>query len=117
MKQHSMVNVFNPNDQKESLDATHNEIGHFSSQCPKGNKKNKDSATKESKDSETKDSKSNKQRDVKAFFTGTARKDDWFVDSGASAHMTGNREYFTQIHKAHLSHIIVANESFCTGSR
>ncbi|KMQ91985.1 gag-pol polyprotein [Lasius niger] len=89
---------------------TCNEIGHFSSQCPKGNKKNKDSATKESKDSETKDSKSNKQRDVKAFFTGTARKDDWFVDSGASAHMTGNREYFTQIHKAHLSHIIVAND-------
>lgn len=78
------------------------EIGHFSSQCPK-------QRTKKNKDSEIKDARSNKQ--LRRFsLAPRQRMTGRFIDSRASAYMTGNREYFIQINKAQLSHILVAND-------
>lgn len=61
------------------------QIGHYRNQCPN----NENSSTM---------SKKNKRKKTNVFsaifLNGTFKKHDWYVDSGASAHLTANESWF-----------------------
>ena len=43
------------------------------------------------------------------FTTGEFKNTDWYVDSGASVHLTTNKQWLVSRRKPDLSHIIVAH--------
>lgn len=45
-----------------------------------------------------------------AFLNGEFSIDDWYVDSGASVHMTSNRESLSQVRDHNIKEIVVANK-------
>ncbi|CAF4947657.1 unnamed protein product [Pieris macdunnoughi] len=66
-------------------------IGHFKNQCPEVKEKQVNAFSA-------------------AFFNSEFNKDDWYIDSGASTHMTSCRENLLEVRKVHdMKEIIVAN--------
>ena len=76
-----------------------NGYGHFSKNCPK--KYNK---TKEKNEQNHVLLTSYKSRDTKG-------SDDWFIDSGASAHMTWNKHNLINVRSAINNEVVVANNN------
>lgn len=74
------------------------QTGHFKSQCPN------------SSFSDNKRKQSNAFSAV--FLNGRFSKRDWYIDSGASVHMTANKNWIKNpSYQNHMREIIVANES------
>ncbi|KAA5587855.1 hypothetical protein F3H15_36800, partial [Pseudomonas aeruginosa] len=66
-------------------------IGHFKNQCPELKEKQVNAFSA-------------------AFFHSEFNREDWYIDSGASAHMTSSKENLLQVRKVHdMKEIIVAN--------
>lgn len=93
--------------QKKQIRCYHcKKIGHFKSQCRLLNKDNKQKST------------SNVLSAV--FLTREFNQDDWYVDSGASAHMVSNKNLLTNIsYEPKVKEIIVADRTkvpvLCSG--
>lgn len=83
-KDKSSVNCFNCN-----------EKGHYASKCPKKNTQTKDSLMLVST----------------SFVAKTKNATEWYIDSGASAHMTMNEENLTTLCEPKSKEIIVGNNS------
>lgn len=78
------------------------QTGHYRNQCPK----------------DVKDSSNNKVSERKqtnafsaVFLNGCFSKNDWYIDSGASGHLTANEHWITNVSNNHtVQEIIVANK-------
>ncbi|XP_071582491.1 uncharacterized protein [Temnothorax nylanderi] len=72
------------------------QFGHIAPKCPQKEKP-----------------KNKKTNEPKAFFTGnaTGKAEDWLIDSGASSHMTGDREWYKELKKCENTKIKVANNA------
>lgn len=76
-----------------------NKLGHFSRACPQKKKASKGKSTKA-------ESLLYSSCTVKSHSS-----DDWFVDSGASAHMTVSKSHMENFSKPHNSEVIVADNT------
>lgn len=77
--------------------------GHYRNQC---NFKDKSSNNSEKKSSKTSNAFS------AVFFNRIFDKSDWYVDSGASSHLTSNRDWMTDVnYSGFAKEIIVANQN------
>lgn len=94
--------------------------GHFRKDCP--DLRRKLNRVRQEKANECKEKEDmNKEEDTakkayvmelyKALHIAGSRKlaDSWFIDSGASAHMCGNKESFSEIDLNHNSRVVVGN--------
>lgn len=80
------------------------EMGHFRSRCPK------------SKSKYVKENKNVFRHQSNAFsavfLSGSFSKNDWYVDSGASVHLTANKDWLSEIStKTNMKEIMVANQT------
>jgi hypothetical protein len=79
-------------------------MDHFASQCPKRKKKKPQMAA-----SATVDEFAKSFEEDFCFIvcmSSTNVSDMWFVDSGASCHMTGRKEWFTRLQKGGVNLVI-----------
>ena len=79
-------------------------MGHFASQCPKRKNKKPQMETSIAVDEFAKSFEED-------FFFITCMSSAvvskfWFVDSGASCHMTGHKEWFTRLHEGGVNLVI-----------
>lgn len=75
---------------------------HIANACP----------SKNTNDKKGKEKKNEKPDTVKAFMSGmlsVCRKDEWFMDSGASSHMSPHSDILFERKKASVSEITIAN--------
>lgn len=93
-----------------------NEFGHKSSECPRRSSTQKyggqsgGHANGSSKNHHHHASKYTPTFSA-VFLNGKYNKSDWFVDSGASSHMSMNRNWFHNISASKISEITTANNS------
>ena len=91
-------------------------LGHYVSQCP--NKKNKKSSqTAASADIDEFSSKFDEDFSLIAFLSSSSTQATgvWYIDSGASYHMTGVREHFSSFREEEMTFDIeMGNKSKCT---
>ena len=85
--------------------------GHFSSQCPNKKKKNNTQMAGSAKVEEF-----NKNFDedfcLNACMASTTRSSVWYVDSGASCHMTGQKRFFKNLQEGGLNiHIELGDDA------
>lgn len=87
------------------------EVGHKRSQCPrlKSASKSNSDGSRNQKDA------TNAAKKVHAFsavfLTGNFSKDDWYVDSGATSHLSVNVDWLLEKNDVNNSYITVANNS------
>lgn len=81
-----------------------NELGHMANKCP--NKKNENIKPSQSKNETPKNGGFSA-----VFLSGDFSKNDWYIDSGASMHMTSNKGWLEGISKSNISEIVVANST------
>jgi hypothetical protein len=80
-------------------------MGHFASQCPKKKKKNKPQMAASAKVDEFA-KRFEEDFCFIACMSSTTVSDIWFVDSGASCHMTWHKEFFTRLQEGGVNLII-----------
>jgi hypothetical protein len=80
-------------------------MGHFASQCPEKKKKDKPQMAASAAVDEFAKSFEEDFCFV-ACMSSTAVSDIWFVDSGASCHMTGRKEFFTRLQEGGVNLVI-----------
>lgn len=88
--------------------------GHLKRNCREFLKEsNKEGHSNQAKKEEKPKAKANQAQSVSdgplAWMIGFGEPADWFVDSGASRHMTGNRSFFSKLQKAKCASVILAD--------
>lgn len=85
-----------------------NKMGHYKNKCPmlKSNG-DKDSGKRNS----TNGHAHGKELSLTCYVNNQCQKDEWILDSGASAHMTNNRQFIKTIIETSSDDITVANDS------
>jgi hypothetical protein len=77
-------------------------LGHYASQCPNKKKKGKPQVAASTEVDEF-SAKFEKEFSLVACLSSTSVSTSvWYIDSGASSHMTGVREYFTDLSEGDL---------------
>lgn len=74
------------------------QTGHYRSQCPNNPKFNKNADRKQSNAFSA------------VFLSGSFNKTDWYIDSGASVHLTANVDWITSRYRKVQQEIMVANQ-------
>lgn len=91
-----------------------NSYGHKASVCVSKNSKKKTHQYKGNEKSKT-NNNNNNNKDKKAFCVvysaGSLDKDSWFVDSGASKHLTMRDDWMSSKQESEIKEILVANNS------
>jgi hypothetical protein len=91
-------------------------FGHYAGQCPnkkKGKNKAQVAASADTQVSEFA-TKFEKEFSLVSCLSGTIAKGAWFMDSGASRHMTGSRDLFTSISEEDSElHVELGNNARC----
>jgi hypothetical protein len=79
-------------------------MGHFASQCPERKKKKPQMAASAAVDEFSKSFE--EDFCFIAYMSSTIVSDMWFVDSGASCHMTGRKQWFTRLQEGGVNLVI-----------
>ena len=90
--------------------------GHFSSQCPNKKKGNKKSQMVASASAEVDDFAAKFESDFSLIpcLSNSANSGVWDIDSGASSHMTGVRDYFSSLKEEEIDLVIeMGNDAKC----
>jgi hypothetical protein len=87
-------------------------MGHFTSQCPKKKKKNQPQIASYAAMDEFAKSL---EEDFcfRACMSGVVVLDMWFVESEASCHMTGRKEFFTMLQEGGMNLVIELEDDRC----
>jgi hypothetical protein len=86
-------------------------LGHFASQCPEKKKGNKPQMAASAEIEEFSKSFENEFCLIECM-ANSVSTDIWFVDSGASCHMTGRKEQFSAVQEGGVSlHIELGDEA------
>lgn len=102
-------------DKKETRVCFHcKEPGHLKRNCRKFLKEcNKEGNSNQPRNEDKPKAKTSQAQSVSdgplAWMVGCGKPADWFVDSGASRHMTGNRSFFSSLQEAKFASVIMAD--------
>ena len=86
-------------------------MGHFASQCPEKKEKKPQMASSAALDEFAKSFK--KDFCFIACMSSAAVSDIWFVDSRASCHMTGHKEFFTRLQEGGVNLVKELGDDKC----